>query len=101
MDYPVLPKTTRHTRRQQGGEERFTPDRFVEAIISDLEASTIRDDQDGYLASESCNSQAVYAMDGDDASASASMTPAQRLATMQQILNEAPTDATAGAEITS
>uniref|UniRef100_A0A0D9XRE5 Uncharacterized protein n=1 Tax=Leersia perrieri TaxID=77586 RepID=A0A0D9XRE5_9ORYZ len=101
MDYPVPPKTTRRTRRHQGGKERFTPNRFVGAIISDLEASTTQDDQDGYSVSKSCNSRVVYAVDGDDASASASMTPAQRLATMQQILNEAPTDVAAGTEITS
>uniref|UniRef100_A0A0D9Y110 Uncharacterized protein n=1 Tax=Leersia perrieri TaxID=77586 RepID=A0A0D9Y110_9ORYZ len=77
MDYPVPPKMTRHARQYQDGEERSTPDRFVGAIISDLEASTTQEDQDGYLASESDNSRAIYVMDGDDASASASLTPAQ------------------------
>uniref|UniRef100_A0A0D9WQU6 Uncharacterized protein n=1 Tax=Leersia perrieri TaxID=77586 RepID=A0A0D9WQU6_9ORYZ len=101
MDYPVPPKMTRHARQYQDGEGRSTPDRFVGAIISDLEASTTQDDQDNYSASESDNSQAAYAMDRDDASTSASMTPAQRLATMQQTLDEAPTDAAAGAEIVS
>uniref|UniRef100_A0A0D9WYG4 Uncharacterized protein n=1 Tax=Leersia perrieri TaxID=77586 RepID=A0A0D9WYG4_9ORYZ len=101
MEYSVPPKTTRRTRQHQGGKERSTPDRFVGAIISDLEASTTRDDQDGYSASESDNSQAVYAVDGNDVSASALMTPTQRLATMQQILDESPTDAVASAEIAS
>uniref|UniRef100_A0A0D9V618 Uncharacterized protein n=1 Tax=Leersia perrieri TaxID=77586 RepID=A0A0D9V618_9ORYZ len=101
MDYSVPPKTTRRTRQHQGGKERSTLDRFVGAIISDLEASTTRDDQDGYSASESDNSRAVYAVDRDDVSASASMTPAQRLATMQQILDEAPTEAATSAEIAS
>uniref|UniRef100_A0A0D9VCR0 Uncharacterized protein n=1 Tax=Leersia perrieri TaxID=77586 RepID=A0A0D9VCR0_9ORYZ len=101
MDYPVPPKTTRHSRQYQDGEERSTSDRFVEAIISDLEASTTQDDQDGYSASESDNSRAVYAVDEDDALAFASMTPAQQLATMQHILDEAPTDVAAGAEIVS
>uniref|UniRef100_A0A0D9WWW8 Uncharacterized protein n=1 Tax=Leersia perrieri TaxID=77586 RepID=A0A0D9WWW8_9ORYZ len=101
MDNPVPPKTARHARQHHDDEERSTPDRFVVAIISDLEASTTQDDQDDYSASESDNSRAVYAVDGDDASTFASMTPAQRLAMMQQILDEAPTDAVVGAEIVS
>uniref|UniRef100_A0A0D9WE25 Uncharacterized protein n=1 Tax=Leersia perrieri TaxID=77586 RepID=A0A0D9WE25_9ORYZ len=81
MGYPTPRKLVKHTRDHQDNKEALNPDRLVGAIISDLEASITPDGEDSYSASKPDNSR------GND-TASTSATPAQRLAAMQQILDE-------------